>query len=316
MAAGSSVSFEELDSSLVQQTDANAADKAAEKIASDAAEATRAAAATAQKANGKETKTTEFLDKEANEALDKLAEMGITPDSAEGIMQKAEAFGNVLNLLQNNPGSFLMELEKNDPKAFNGLLDRATDRYLELHPPSSAAGGGGSGGAGAGSAGASRGEQDPVTVELKALRERLDARDQRDSENDSRQRLSSIKTQYEEKVTGLLGKLTELTPRDRKAVRALVNESVSLDKQALVEINRGQFTSIAKHLQTVMTEWTADTKNASAFDHDKRTNIRDSASRASDAAAAAGQTGGESSRGKDDWDDVAESFGRALSAHK
>lgn len=309
MAAGNTVSFEELDSATLPGNDAKSSDKSVEKPDSDAA---AAAAKVKADAEGKEKETREFMDKEATETLEKLADLGITPDSAEGVATKAQAFDNVLNLLQNNPRTFLNELEKFNPKGFNALLDQAADRYLELHPPSSAAGEGGSGGAGAGSAGSSRGANDPVMAELTALRQRLDEKDARDQENDHRQRLSSIKSQYETKVTSLIDKLTELKPRDRKAVRALVNDSVSNDPKAIAEINRGQFTSVAKHLQTVMTDWTADTTNASADEHAKREGVKNAGSRADAATAAAGQSGGERAQGTDDWDDVAESFAKAM----
>lgn len=320
--AAIAASFEELEPGATQQngagsaettngkTDPNAGANAGAGSGSGSAADAKAGEDTAKGAD-KGSETTKFANEEAAQVLERLESLGITPDQAEAIATKAGAFDSVVEMLTSDPGAFFNQMRLNNPKMFWNVLEKATDIYLELKPPSGRQGGGKSG-ADAGSTGNQ--QDNPVMEAIADLRRRLDEREERDQATAAQQRVGEIKRQYNEKLDGFLSKVPNLSARDRKAVKAMINDSVSQDQKAITEINRGQFVSLARHVQQILNDWTAETKKAASEEQQMREQVAQAGTKS--APNAAEQAGGQQAGRKDDWDDVGTAFARDLMKSK
>jgi hypothetical protein len=315
MASPSSViasAFDELDPAALSLPVTGAAKtpegKPGTETKSDDVAAAKAGETKEDDATGTETK--KFATDEAVSELEKLEGLGVTTANAESMVQKASALDTVVGWLENDQSAFLNHLRHNSPAAFQKLLDKATDLYLEINPTTGSSVD--NGGALSGSGG---NQTSDVMKEITAIRTRLDRRDEADTKTATQQRIATVEKGYTDKVTTLLT-TAGLSTRDFKAVKALINEEVSGDQKTLVEINRGTFIGLAKITARVLAEWTADTTKAATEETTRREKVQSAGSKT--VPGAPQNTGGESTRGRgqDAFDSAGDEFARALSKKK
>jgi hypothetical protein len=297
------VSFEELS----PETSAAAAD--AGKSNSGTVEGGAAAGADADKGEaadgGKKSFKVDDLPQVSQEDAAEIASIlvgaGYKKENINSLLTQANGFQRANYLLENNPQEFMRVLQRSAPKVYEKLLESATDDYLERHKDELEADDGAAKGSNKGRGASSN---DPDVAELKQavgeIKKFLEG-----------QRVSAqyqdLKRDYDSKVNMLLDKLPkeDFSTRDRKAIKALLHNSLAEDAQAQQRIAGRNFTDLPRHLQSVLDDWTADTTSQSDAEKQRREEVAASADKEPVAGAdGAGGKKSAASESGDIWEDA------------
>jgi hypothetical protein len=188
---------------------------------------------------------------EAETVLAKLDSMGINPENAAAIVQKAQATDRMAYLVENNPRAIFEELEKTSPELFKRALDEATNLYLERNPQPD------------GQTGAKSSVADSPVI--KALENRIASFESKlSAENVQKQFQERLKS-YESRREEYIAKLPQDTPEfDKEYLRMKTDRLISLDPKAVSSISQGNYIELAKQFQRATELLAADKKTTQA----------------------------------------------------
>ncbi len=249
-----------------------------------------------------------LLKDEETAAKATLDTLGITPESAPGILQKAKNFDATVDLMLNNPNLLLDELEKMDPGAAKRLLDKATDRYIERYGDKDSETDR--------TAGDKSKELSPDAKKLLTRLEKLET--ERNAERDADAKRSqaaqgqAIQAALDKKVEAIFEKVPQLAKADRKGVRSLIMDSLGANKEDVAQIVNGNLSVVSKHAKAILEEHFKDRKAEIDAQKEARSKVTDKAQTnvAAGAAPAAGEQKGA------DWESAIQGVASALSKAK
>ncbi len=245
----------------------------------------------------------QVTDQDAVAIAEHLASFGYTKDNIDSLLSEGQAFKQFSYLVDNNPDELLRSIERWNPEAYQRLIDKASDHYLERHysPEESDEGKAG--------APQSRGAV-AVTPELRELDRRLAQIESVLVQSHQAAAAQQVRTAYEAKVNELVGKLG-LSAKDQKAVRAMLNDSIANDPGARMRVNQGILVDVPRHLQKVLADWTADTVGHAEAEKQRRAEVEGRAVKHETAAGAVAQ-GTQVPKPEDSWEAAEQAFAQAL----
>lgn len=170
---------------------------------------------------------------------------GYSKEQINDLLAAPQTLGQIRYQLENDPVQFLREIERNNPKLGEKMLESLADVYVERYgekkTPAAAA---------------------PGNDEVTALKARLD---QIEREREGERRAASLATtrqRYQGRVDDLFGlkevKDLGLTKAEVKAMRASLDVELGKDAGATQRILNGNFVDVPKAFKSILDEWVAD----------------------------------------------------------
>ena len=239
-------------------------------------------------------------DDDLSEVASVLSGQGINKGNVNQLMTNNQAYQRMLYLMENDPTQLLSMVEQVNPRAAKNLMEKITDAYIDRYDNSDEDDDdrGKRGNRGRGSRQQNNPELRQVMEAVQRLQNRFDAGDQATQYEALRKSFESKVNQYFD-----AGDLKDLPAKDKRALKALLKESLAEDPKAYANIQKGRFVDIPSHLQKVLDDWTTDTTGEESNQKTERGRVRDNARREV-TVGAGNETGGES-RGvstDDDWE--------------
>ncbi len=188
---------------------------------------------------------------EAESVLAKLESMGINPETAATIVQKAQAADKMAYLIENNPRAIFEEMEKNSPEIFKKALDTASDLYLERYEKPD------------GQSGTKSSVADSPVV--KALESKIANLENRLTAESTQKQFQERLKSYESRREEYISKLPTDTPEfDKEYLRMKTDRLISNDPRAINAISQGNYIELAKQFQRATELLAADKKTTQA----------------------------------------------------
>lgn len=206
--------------------------------------------------------TPQFTEADA-QALRTLADLGITPQNAQEFIQAKSALANLPALLRSNPKTVLAEIAKNDPEAYNAVLESASDewyeKYVREHPESQTTNG---------SPSRTATSHDPRIDQLQSQVASFIA--ERNQEKSERQQANMVSS-YNKAIGELMGKLPDGVPSTAKEFIELKTQRlIWQDPQARDRVSKGVYVDVPKYFAQASAQATADIKAAASSEHGAR----------------------------------------------
>lgn len=209
---------------------------------------------------------------DSKEILETLRSSGVNRENLPNVVTQAQAYNRLLEMLQTNPRQFVQTIEKINPRAAARLLEDVTEEYIDRYDTSDDQDdkrGRGNRGRGSNSNGRMPREFNQLVELVNGIKTRLDTQDQQAAYENLRGSFAGKLDQYFN-----AGDLKELDAKDKKALKALVKESLAEDPRAYANVQRGNFTDIPRHLQKVLDDWTADHTGGATEESERRETVR------------------------------------------
>lgn len=245
------------------------------------------------------------LDTDDSEAITQLlSSAGVTSRAnVEQLINNNNTFTNFFRTLETDPVAAVEAIGRVNPRLRDRIYEEITEDYIRKYESTDDAGEG----TRAGDRG--RGRMNNANPEVLQLREQLTKIQQRLDAGDQQTQYQSLRTAFANRVSAYFeaGDLKDLTAADKRNLKARLKESLAEDGDAFQRIQRGSFIDIPKHLQKVLDEYTAETRD----DQDRSKNDREKVAAGARKDIAAGP-GVDSVTGRDTasankgdiWDDA------------
>lgn len=206
----------------------------------------------------------QFTEQDA-QTLRTFADAGISISNYKDLLTAKQLVENLPKIIRTNPRVLTAEIAKNDPEAYNTLLDAISDEWYEVKGKKleqSAQGGASS---------TTSSNADPRVEALTAKIENLIS--ERNQEKSQRQQ-DQILSGYNSTVEGLLAKLPEGVPEQAKDyIRLKTNELLWKDNSARERIGKGVYVDVPKYFAEASAKATADTKASADKEHSRRADV-------------------------------------------
>lgn len=246
------------------------------------------------------------IDPDTQEVIDILTQAGVTKQNINVVLGSAQTLSQFNYLLENDPKQLVRRLEANNPRVGKQLLETISDLYIERYYQPDEESDGKSGGT------KSRGAVSE-SPEMAAMREDLNNIKMALAGQSRNAAYQELRKNYNAKLDESISKLTDLSAKDRKAIKALANQSLAEDPKAMERIQAGFFVDIPRHVKSVVDDWTAD--NSKATEDEKAEREKQKAGSGKQITEAARPTG-EREAGKegsgDIWEDAAQGMAKEL----
>jgi hypothetical protein len=244
-------------------------------------------------------------------ALRSLADMGITPNTADGFVQAKAQLESMRTALSTDPDVVLAQLEAANSDAYFKLLDKATERYLRHFPAPK------EGETAAGSKGSVAQSDPAITSQLTVLQSEINALKADKSNAAQAANAKVVEAEYNTRVDALVadaGAKAKLDADQRELLKFRVNASISHDPAARRRIMQGVYADIPTHFKGVLDAKATETKAASATGTAARAAVAAGGRTEPTAGAAASDGAPVSGNPADEWDSAADAFASGLVA--
>lgn len=176
---------------------------------------------------------------------------GYTKEQINDLLTAPQTLNQIRYQLENDPAQFLRELERNNPKVGERVMESITDMYVERY----------------GERGKPAAQPTaPSNDEVTALRARLDQLERERAGERQAASLAATRQRYQGRVDDLFGlkevKDLGLTKAEVKAMRASLDVELGKDAGATQRIINGNFVDVPKMFKGILDEWVADKRAA------------------------------------------------------
>jgi hypothetical protein len=194
-------------------------------------------------------------DKDAAELGRLLIESGYSKNKINELLAAPNALQSIQHLVRNNPQEFLTMLERTDPEAARNFHEKMADMYVERYQVRERPQNGKSGAA-----------DSELMAEVEALREKVSQAETREIQREQLKTMAAVQARYNARVDELFNhediKKMQLTPAEKKGMRARLDSELARDPAAAQRLNNGNFFDVPRRFKDIIEEWANDKKTA------------------------------------------------------
>lgn len=188
-----------------------------------------------------------------------LMDSGVTKEQVNDLLQAPKALAAIRHMIVNNQNEFLATVERNDPQAFEKLMETAAEKYVERHGSKEPKSNG-------------KGDSE-LMQQVELLKTKLGEFETREQLRERNAAMAYTKNRYDARVDDLFGQIPkdlELTKVQTKNLRARLDQELASDPEAVKRINSGNFVDVPRKFQSLAQELADDKKQAAEAAKAKR----------------------------------------------